>query len=172
MNPNSADDRTMQMQEPPWVKRLRKVHWVESVTSHIPPELFGRYLLVGTFNTAFGYSCFAVLTAILAHVIPYSYLPASMISSPINITVAFLGYKRFVFQTRGNYLKEWVRYLAVCTSGILVGIAILPIVVELLHHALGLRDSAPYAGGALMLIFGTVYNFFGHKTFSFRVTRS
>ena len=29
-------------------------------------------------------------------------------STVINITVAFLGYKWFVFKTKGNYLREWM----------------------------------------------------------------
>lgn len=172
MNQYLGEANQTQSIEPSWVRWLRTVRWVNRVTSHIPPALFGRYLAVGIFNTAFGYSSFAALTALLAHVMPYSYMPATMISSPLNITVAFLGYKWFVFQTRGNYLKEWARYLAVCTSGILIGILILPIVVAILHRGFGLQGSAPYVAGALMLAFGVIYNFFGHKTFSFRESKN
>lgn len=142
------------------------------VASHIPPAQFGSYLVVGAFNTLFGYASYAALTAVLAPRIPASYLPATLISSPINITVAFLGYKWFVFRTKGNYLKEWARCFAVYFSGILGGLVLLPIVVTALRYGLGMRKSAPYVAGALITVFGVMYNFLGHKKFSFRRSRA
>src|SRR5262245_9929820 len=91
---------------------------IDSLFRHIPKKQFGRYLLVGIWNAAFGYGTFALFTWILDHYMPASYMAASLIASVLNITVAFLGYKWFVFKTRGNYLKEWVRCLMVYSGGI------------------------------------------------------
>jgi hypothetical protein len=33
--------------------------WIAKLTRHIPPGQFGRYLLVGAWNTLFGYGSFA-----------------------------------------------------------------------------------------------------------------
>src|ERR1041384_1516321 len=63
------------------------------LTSHIPPRQFLRYLLVGLWNTAFGYAAYAALTAALTPRFPHAYIVASLLSSLLSITVAFLGYK-------------------------------------------------------------------------------
>src|ERR1700722_2461010 len=90
------------------------------ITKHIPPAQLFRYLLVGAWNTVFGYTCFFFITRGLSHVMPhYSYIAANLLSNILSITVAFLGYKWFVFRTKGNYLREWMRSLIVYSSAIL-----------------------------------------------------
>ena len=138
------------------------------LTSHIPPGQFGRYLLVGMWNTVFGYSTFALLTALLKPYVPQSYILAAVLSSVLNISVAFLGYKWFVFRTKGNYLREWARCMAVYGSSMVVGVGALPIVVWVIRHASRFDRQGPYLAGALVTGFGVVYNFLGNKTFSFR----
>ncbi len=81
---------------------------------------FIRYLLVGGFNTIFGYGLFALLNWLFTDRLgPYSYMYACLLASPISITVAFLGYKWFVFRTNGNYVVEWFRCLGVYGSSII-----------------------------------------------------
>jgi putative flippase GtrA len=150
------------------VSKLLQVAWIRRLTSHIPPEQFGRYLLVGLWNTLFGYGVYAGLTAALAPVVPHSYIPASIISAPLNITVAYLGYKWFVFKTHGNYLREWTRCIVVYGSAMVLGIVLLPLVVFLLRLTTGVDRSAPYIAGALLMGFSVIYSFLGHKNFSFR----
>lgn len=139
-----------------------------SLKGHIPPGQFGRYLVVGLWNTAFGYSTFALLTAILDQYIPASYLAASLLSSILNITVSFLGYKWFVFKTQGNYLQEWLRCLLVYSSSILLGLAMLPLLVIAAAYLTGSQGAAPYIAGALVMGIQVVLSFLGHKTFSFK----
>ncbi|MGD0227387.1 MAG: GtrA family protein [Terriglobia bacterium] len=149
-------------------KREGAMGFIARLTSHIPPGQFGRYLLVGAWNTLFGYSTFAALTALLKPYIPQSYILAAVLSSVLNISVAFLGYKWFVFRTKGNYLREWVRCLAVYGSSMVVGIGALPIVVWVIRLTSRFDRQAPYLAGALVTVFGVIYNFLGHKEFSFR----
>ena len=66
---------------------LLRVAWIRRLASHIPPGHFSRYLLVGLWNTLFGYGDYAALTYVLAPVIPHSYIPASIIAGPLNMTV-------------------------------------------------------------------------------------
>ena len=95
-----------------------------------------RYLVVGVWNTIFGYSTFAGINWLLFHRgIPASYIYAQVISNFINITVAFLGYKFFVFKTQGNYFNEWLKAMAVYWSGFLPGLILLPALVKLLQYA-------------------------------------
>jgi putative flippase GtrA len=142
--------------------------WISKVTSHIPPGQFGRYLLVGGWNTLFGYGSFAAFTAVLNPIVPHSYLLASIIASLLNITVAYLGYKWFVFKTKGNYLREWMRCVAVYSGAIVLGLVLLPILVFAIRHSTRFDAAAPYIAGALLTSFTVVYSFLGHKKFSFR----
>jgi putative flippase GtrA len=138
------------------------------IASHIPPGQFARYLVVGVWNTGFGFGTFALLTAWLTPKIPHAYIAASLLSSVLNITVAFLGYKWFVFRTRGNYLKEWLRCLAVYSGSLLLGLLLLPVAVEAVRRFTGNGRTAPYIGGALLTGASVIYSFFGHRRFTFR----
>jgi putative flippase GtrA len=142
--------------------------WIANVTRHIPPGQFARYLLVGAWNALFGYGTFALFTAVLNPVLPHSYIWASLLSSLLNITVAYLGYKWFVFRTKGNYLREWMRCVAVYSGGIIFGLIALPVLVVLIRHNTRFDTQAPYIAGAVLLLFMVVYSFLGHKKFSFR----
>jgi len=142
--------------------------WSTELTRHIPPSQFGRYLLVGAWNTLFGYGSFAFFTAILSPMIPHSYIPASVIASLLNITVSYLGYKWFVFKTKGNYLREWMRCVAVYSGGILFGVLTLPVLVLVIRRNTRFVAQAPYIAGAILTAFMVVYSFWGHKKFSFR----
>ncbi len=141
---------------------------VVNLTRHIPPGQFGRYLLVGAWNTLFGYGSFAFFTAILSRTIPYSYVAAVIISSLLNISVSYLGYKFFVFKTKGNYLREWIRCVGVYSGGILIGVVSLPVLVMLIRHNTRFDNEAPYIAGAILTACTVVYSFLGHKKFSFR----
>jgi putative flippase GtrA len=154
--------------------------WHHRLFSHIPRGEFVRYLGVGVFNTLFGYTTFAVINYFLhRRNVPVSYLFASASSNFINITVAFLGYKFLVFRTRGNYFNEWLKAMAVYWSGFLPSLLLLPALVRLLnwllpahlpvfHHDLVRRDIAPDIANAVLLAFGVVYSFLGHKNVTFR----
>lgn len=141
-------------------------------TGHLPPGQFVRYLLVGVWNTAFGYAAFALFTALLDKVVPHSYLIGSLLSSFLNITVAFLGYKWFVFKTKGNYLREWIRCVGVYSGSIALGLLLLPIFVLTIRHNFGYQREAPYIAGALLTGITVILSFFGHKHISFRSSRS
>jgi len=139
------------------------------LTSHIPPGQFLRYMLVGGWNTLFGYATYALFTALLMPRVRFGYIWASALSSLINISVAYVGYKFFVFKTKGNYLVEWMRCILVYGSGMLPGLVLLPLLVGGLHYAFHLQRSAPYVAGAFVMVVGAIYSFLGHKHFSFRV---
>ena len=87
-----------QPQEPylpaPHITRLQRI------VNLFPPGQFLRYLCVGGFNTAFGYSTAAGTLFLLNHHLPSRFLyltvpAASILSTPLNITVAYFGYKLF-----------------------------------------------------------------------------
>ena len=141
----------------------------QRLTAHVPPGQVLRFLLVGVWNTGFGYASFALLTHLLATRYPlFGYLVAAAVSSLLNISIAFLGYKWFVFKTRGDYVREWLRCVAVYGSSIVIGLLILPALVFLLRWLWGLDAAAPYVAGALLACFNAGYNFVGNKAFTFK----
>ncbi len=154
---------------PPGERWPPKVPWGGGLTRHFPPGQFARYLMVGLWNTVFGYSVYALFTALLMPRLRFGYIVASVLSNLLSITMAYLGYKFFVFKTQGNYLVEWLRCILVYGSGVLPGLVALPLLVEGLQHGLHLQRSAPYIAGAMVMGTTVIYSFFGHKHFSFRV---
>ena len=129
---------------------------------------FARYVLVGGFNTVFGYGLFALLNWSFAGLGSYGYLFAGFLTSLISLTVAFLGYKWFVFRTRGNYLVEYIRCFGVYGSSMILGLTGLPILVPILRRSLHGPELAPYIAAAIMTVVTVTVSFLGHKNISFR----
>jgi putative flippase GtrA len=111
---------------------------------------FFRYLLVGVFNTVFGYICFAVNLTLLNAVLPVRFLYltvmlASVLGMPLVITAAYFGYKFFVFRTKGNFLGEWLKCFAVYGTGMIPGLIALSALTGFLQsvihrHAISLHS--------------------------------
>jgi putative flippase GtrA len=141
---------------------------LELLVKHIPPGQLLRYLLVGAWNTLFGFGTFALFTALLAPAGRQSYILAVIPSTLINISVSFFCYKWFVFKTKGNYFREWCRCVAVYSSSIALSMGLLPIVVFIIRHRFGYESQAPYIAGALLGMVTVILSFFGHKHISFR----
>lgn len=118
------------------------------------------YLLVGGWNTIFGYLTFLALYYMLAARVHYLIL--LVISNVLSITNAYIGYKIFVFKTRGNYLREYLRFYVVYGIALVLNLILLPVCVELF------RLSPPLAQGGLIFI-NVIFSYLGHKNFSFRM---
>jgi len=170
--------------------------------SLFPPGQFFRYLAVGVFNTLFGYATyvffFTIFSSITSARHPALIAPlAALVSMPLNITVAYFGYKIFVFKTHGNYLAEWFKCFGVYGVGMLPGLIALSAITRLLQafmhrHALALHNllalveshlsgrplafvahiaqgpiMAGYIAGALVQGFTVIASFVGHKKVTF-----
>lgn len=178
---------------------------LQRLVNLFPGGQFFRYLLVGGFNTVFGYCTYLLVVKLLSTVIPARYLSltaiaASLVSTPINITVAFFGYKFFVFRTKGNYLLEWLKCFAVYGTGMIPGLVALGALTRLIQglfktHAAALhnllatveahlsgtplhtlqgvahgRTLAANIAGGIVIAFSTIYSFVGHKKVTFKTT--
>lgn len=124
--------------------------------------------MVGGFNTVFGYGLFALANWSFKGLGSYSYMLAFCCSSLIALTVAFLGYKWFVFRTRGNYLVEYLRCFGVYGSSMLIGLVGLPILVPILRRFLKDSEQASYLAAAILMAISLVFSFLGNKHISFR----
>jgi putative flippase GtrA len=127
-----------------------------------------RYLLVGGFNTCFGYALFVTFNYLFRSLGVYGSEIASLLGNVIAITVAFLGYKWFVFRTRGNYLREWLRCLSVYGSSMLFALVMLPPLTLLLRRWYGHSQMASNVAAAILTVVTVAASYFGHKHFSFR----
>ena len=117
------------------------------------------YLLVGAWNTVFGYFTFVILYFLLSARIHYMFILG--FSNVLSITNAYVGYKTFVFRTRGNYIREYLRFYVVYGAAIGLNFILLPIVVEVL-------SVNPVIAQGIIIWLTIIFSYFGHKRFSFR----
>jgi len=117
------------------------------------------YLVVGGWNTVFGYGIWAVLQLLLGNHLHY--LVVVLISWPIAVLNAYIGYRYVVFRSRGSILREFPRFSLVYVVTLVVNLALLPIAL----HVLPLNI---YAVQALLTVLGIVCSYLSHKHFSFR----
>ena len=182
----------------PFIPRRR----LQRLVNLFPGGQFLRYLMVGGFNTLFGYCTFVLTLSLLKGIPPrFLYLAAplaSIISTPLNITVAYFGYKLFVFRTKGNHLVEWLKCFAVYGTGMIPGLIALGALTRLLQaqiprHAIALhadlnaleshlsgtplaliqhvahgKNIAGNVAGAIVIAVSTIYSFVGHKKVTFK----
>lgn len=126
----------------------------------VPPAGRGlRFLVVGGFNTAFGFVCFVVLHLTVGQAVHY--LGVLLLAHLLSVAVAFVLYRTLVFKVHGRLLGDLWRFWSVYLVALAVNGAALPLLVELI----GLPVLV--AQGAVLL--GTVVlSFVGHSRFSFR----
>jgi putative flippase GtrA len=149
---------------------------LQRLINHIPPGQFLRYVLVGGWNTIFGYSTFAGIYYVLHRQgfpganVYWQVITAQMVCVPINFTASYFCYKLFVFKTKGNYLREWLKSIAVYGSSFLPGLILVPLLVRALLFLPYGHGSAPYIASGLMTGVGVIYSFLGHKHVTFKVS--
>ena len=116
------------------------------------------YLAVGGWNTVFGYAVWAGLQFLLGSHLHY--LVVVLISWPIAVLNAYVGYRYIVFRSRGSILREFPRFSLVYVVTLVVNLALLPIAL----HVLPLNI---YAVQALLTVLVVVCSYLSHKYFSF-----
>ncbi len=121
-----------------------------------------RYLLVGGYNTVFGYALFVLLLMLFKDRIHY--LAALVVSHVISVTNAYLAYKFLVFKTRGKWLHEFGKFNAVYLAVLAINLVALPAMVELL-------SIRPAMGQAWFVVVTVVVSYLGHKHFSFKTSK-
>lgn len=118
-----------------------------------------RYLIVGGWNTLFGYGVFAALYFWLEGLVHY--LIILSISYVVSITNAYVGYKLFVFRTRGNILREYFRFYIVYGVSFIFNLLSLPLFVEMLKFNM-------YVAQAIVTIITILGSYVLHQKFSFK----
>jgi putative flippase GtrA len=117
------------------------------------------YLVVGGWNTVFGYGVWALLQYLLgAHL---HYLVIVALSWPIAVLNAYCGYRVLVFRSQGSVLRELPRFSVVYLAALAVNLALLPVALAVLPFTI-------YLVQALFTALVVVGSYLGHRYFSFR----
>jgi putative flippase GtrA len=118
-----------------------------------------RYLLVGAWNTVFGYGLFAGLQLALGDQVHY--LVLLLVATVVSVLQAFVLYRTWVFAVHGPWLPDLGRFSLVYVGAFVANLGLLPLLVELAHLPV-LLAQAFVVGGTV------VASFFAHRSFSFR----
>ena len=116
------------------------------------------YLVVGGWNTVFGYAVWATLQFLLGDHLHY--LVIVVLSWPIAVLNAYLGYRYLVFRSRGPILRELPRFSMVYVASLLVTLVVLPIALHLLPFSI-------YIVNGMFTALMVVASYLAHKYFSF-----
>ena len=116
------------------------------------------YLMVGGWNTVFGFGAWALMQYLLGDYLDY--LVVIVLAWPINVLNAYLGYRYIVFRSRGPVLKELPRFSLVYLATLLVNLALLPVALSVLPFSI-------YVVQALFTAVVVVCSYLGHKYYSF-----
>lgn len=117
-----------------------------------------RFLIWGGFNTVFGLLLFYFLQWQFGKLI--GYFAVFLCSFVISSIISFLGYRLFVFKVRGNWLKDFLKFISVYTVPLIANALALPILVSAMNINV-------YFSQTLIVIFSALVSYFGHKYFSF-----
>jgi putative flippase GtrA len=121
-----------------------------------------RYILIGAFNTFFGYSFFAGLWILGGHSLHY--IVVLTISHIISVTNAFFCYRIWVFRKKDGIGGDFVRFNMVYLGAFTFNILVLPVLVEVIHFH-------PLVAQALVMIVTVVASYLLHRRFSFRLNK-
>lgn len=116
------------------------------------------YLVVGGWNTVFGYAVWALLQYLLGDHLHY--LVVVLIAWPIAVLNAYLGYRYVVFRSRGPILRELPRFSLVYFVTLIVNLALLPVALNVLPFNI-------YVVQALLTAIVVVCSYLSHRYYSF-----
>lgn len=119
-----------------------------------------RFLLVGAYNTLFGYVVFVALYYLLRDAVHYNVVLA--ISYVIAVTNSYLLQRRFVFRTQSRKAAEFLRFNVVNLGGMFINMGLLTLFV---NH---LTPNVPLAQAAATVL-TVLFIYVGHTFYSFRI---
>ena len=118
-----------------------------------------RYLIVGAWNTAFGYALGVFLYyALRDH---FHLVAISIGGNIIAITMSYLTYKIFVFRTKGDWLAEYCRTYFVYGGSAIFGVFLLWFFVD----GVGIPF---WIAQALIVMVTVLISYVGHAKFTFQ----
>jgi len=126
-----------------------------------------RFVLVGVWNTIFGYLVFVTCDYLFERLFSpryVAYISAAVLSNILAIINAYIFHKHITFQStvRGRgILIEFARFFSTYLFSMILGLILLSFSVE----ALGIE---PRLSAALLIPVTTIISYIGHARFSFK----
>ena len=139
--------------------------WAEKIWFRLPQKL--RFLLVGGFNTVFAYLVLNLLNILFGLLLKDTFSPevivnfALIVQYILTVNVSFITMRYYVFQSHGNWYREWLKAWSVYILIYLINAPCLTLMMLLFGWSAWLSQ-------AVYLIFSTIITFFLHKYYSFR----
>jgi putative flippase GtrA len=120
------------------------------------------YLIIGGWNTLFGYLVWALLQYLLHDYVYYLFiLVLAWFPAVLN---AYIGYRIFVFRSKGSVWRELPRFSLVYVGTLCITLVALPILLHVLPFSI-------YVTQALFTAVMVVASYLSHKYFSFGAGR-
>jgi len=126
-----------------------------------------KFLLVGGWNTVFGYLVFILLETWFSKIFYpkyIAYVSAMVIGQFFSITNAFIFHKYFTFKSAAQgreLIKEFFRFNAMYAVSFVLSIILLPVFVEIFLFP-------PKIAGAFTILIVAFISYIGHSRYSFR----
>ena len=121
-----------------------------------------KFLLVGVWNTVFGYTSFVVVYDLTSkHGVHY--MVALICSQILCLLNAYLCYKYLVFKTAAITLPESLRFVLVYSLNFVANLILLPFCVATL-------EMTPVVAQGIIVVLTVVASYLGHNFFSFKQT--
>ena len=119
-----------------------------------------KYLLVGSYNTLFGYLTFVIIFYNFSDVASHSLLLG--ITHFIAVTHNFFTYKRWVFNVKENLLKNYFKFHQICLLLYIINLILFLCFTKLMNVNL-------YFAQGLILIIIIILGYFMNKNYSFAI---
>lgn len=127
-----------------------------------------RFIIVGLWNTLFGYVAFCGFDTVFVHLFPSrtaAYMLASVLSTIVSILNAYIFHKRITFESKAKgwaMIAEFFRFSTTYAITFCIGIISLPLLVEVYGFN-------PKIAAAIITLFCTIISYIGHLKLSFRI---
>lgn len=118
-----------------------------------------RYLLVGGWNTVFGYLTGVSLFMMLGQHLHIVLI--AIMSNVIAISMSFITYKLLVFKTCGKWISEYLKCYLVYGANALFGIFLLWLLVDYFFFNIWLAQGA-------IIAMTVIFSYLMHKRFTFK----
>lgn len=139
--------------------------WMEFKSKHATKS---RFLIVGVWNTIFGYLVFIGFDSLFTSLFSkryVAYMSAAVLSNIIAIINAYIFHKYVTFKSRIKGIAiifEFLRFSTTYLITFCLSLLLLPLFVEIMNVT-------PKIAGALVILTCTVVSYVGHTKFSFRI---
>lgn len=117
------------------------------------------FLFVGAANTLFATLLFSGLVLVFGAGVPS--VVSLVMAWAVSLLTGFFAHRILVFRVSGRMLPDFLRYASVTYVSLLINIGAL----ALLADVMGLPPIPVQIG---IVLFAVLFNYFGHKFFSFR----